>query len=109
MRIQIPELIVAVSCPAQVSEDDFPGGDPSDRFDTGTQGEHENFQVRASSIEQLTARSFRVHNVEIETNRDDREEESMLTEAGEMLVKDYIEGTQCDEYGDEVSLLTAFK
>lgn len=107
MRIDIPSLIISVNCPARVKEDEFPDGDPAERFDTSTDNGIENFQVRASSIEQLTARSFRVHNAEIETNKEDRERRSMTDEAAQMLVLDYIEPTDQDD--DEVCLLTAFE
>lgn len=109
MKIEIPTLILSVSCPAKVSVDDFTEKYTAEDLDTSTDNGIENFQVRASSIEQLTARSFRAINVEIETNLNDRDEKSMMIEAGEMIVKDYLEGTECDEYGDEVSLLTAFE
>lgn len=107
MLIQIPTLIMSVSCPAKVSEDEFPDGDPADRFDTSTDNGIENFQVRASSIEQLTSRSFRAINVEIETNKEDRERRSMTDEAAQMLVLDYIEPTDQDD--DAVCMLTAFE
>jgi len=107
MRILVPTLIVSVSCPARVMEDDFPEGDPTERFDTSTSNGSGEFQVRAESIEQLTARSFKVINAEIETDQENRERRSMTDEAAQMLVLDYIEPTGQDD--DAVSMLVAFE